>query len=205
MDTYLTIKQKEIFNYIKEVMRDKGFCPTVREICAAVNLTSSSSVHAHLHTLEKKGYIRKDPTKPRTIEIIENGSRNQEILKIPVVGTVAAGQPLLAEQNVDDYFCFPERAVPHTPGEKVFMLRVKGDSMINAGIFDGDKIIVEQCETAQNGEIVVALVDDSATVKRFYREDGHYRLQPENDSMDPIIVEHVEIQGKVIGLLRSMR
>ena len=205
MDRSLTLKQKEIYDYIKGTMVNKNYCPTVREICEAVHLTSTSSVHAHLNTLERKGYIKRDPAKPRTIEIADEGFlKNREILRIPVVGTVAAGQPLLAEQNVDDYFPFPADAIHHNPNDSVFMLRVKGDSMINAGIYNGDKIIVEQCDTAENGEIVVALVDDSATVKRFYKEDGHYRLQPENDSMSPIIVDHVEIQGKVIGLLRAL-
>lgn len=204
MDRTLTTKQQDIYNYIKTTMKDKNYCPTVREICEAVHLNSTSSVHAHLNTLEKKGYIRRDPTKPRTIEIADGAFLpSDDLLKIPVIGTVAAGQPLLADQNVDDYFSFPAKAIRHT-GEQIFMLRVKGDSMINAGIYNGDKIIVEQCDTAENGEIVVALVDDSATVKRFFKEDGYYRLQPENDTMAPIIVDHVEIQGKVIGLLRSL-
>ncbi|MBS6955590.1 MAG: transcriptional repressor LexA [Enterocloster asparagiformis] len=201
----ITGKQKEVYEYIKLAVREKGYCPTVREICLAVGLTSPSSVHAHLNTLEHKGYIRRDPLKPRTIEIVEKASfQEHELIRIPVVGTVAAGQPLLADQNIDDYFSFPVDALhSRQSNEVVFMLRVKGDSMINAGIYHGDKIIVEQCDTAENGDIVVALVDDSATVKRFFKEDGYYRLQPENDTMQPIIVEHVEIQGKVIGLLRS--
>lgn len=205
MDINLSIKQKQIYEYIKETMINKNYCPTVREICEAVHLTSTSSVHAHLNTLERKGYIKRDPAKPRTIEIADGGFlKNREILRIPVVGTVAAGQPLLAEQNVDEYLSFPAEAIHHYSKDSVFMLRVKGDSMINAGIYNGDKIIVEQCDTAENGEIVVALVDDSATVKRFFKENDHYRLQPENDSMPPIIVDHVEIQGKVIGLLRTL-
>lgn len=199
----LTDIQKAVYEYIKVSLREKGFCPTVREICVAVGLNSSSSVHAHLHTLEQKGYIRRDPTKPRTIEVLEDSVRKHDMVKIPVVGTVAAGQPLLATQNIEDYFPFPAEALNCRSDSSVFMLRVKGDSMINAGIYPGDKIIVEQCDTAENGDIVVALVDDSATVKRFFKEDGYYRLQPENDTMQPIIVEHVEIQGKVIGLLRS--
>lgn len=205
MNRELTDMQKAVYEYIKESLREKGFCPTVREICAAVGLTSSSSVHAHLNTLEQKGYIRRDPTKPRTIEVLEDlAIRKHDMVKIPVVGTVAAGQPLLATQNIEDYFPFPSEALNCRPDSSVFMLRVKGDSMIKAGIYNGDKIIVEQCDTAENGDIVVALVEDSATVKRFFKEDGHYRLQPENDTMQPIIVDQVEIQGKVIGLLRSL-
>lgn len=202
----LTDKQREIYEYVKSAVRDKGYSPTVREIGLAVGLMSPSSVHAHLNTLEEKGYIRRDPTKPRTIELVSNyPMKEHDLMRIPIVGTVAAGQPLLAEQNIDDYITFPANAIHcNSKVNSVFMLRVKGDSMINAGIYNGDKIIVEQCEVAENGDIVVALVDDSATVKRFYKEDGYYRLQPENDTMDPIIVDHVEIQGKVIGLLRSL-
>lgn len=205
MNRELTDMQKAVYEYIKESLREKGFCPTVREICVAVGLTSSSSVHAHLNTLEQKGYIRRDPTKPRTIEVLEDlAIRKHDMVKIPIVGTVAAGQPLLATQNIEDYFPFPSEALNCRSDSSVFMLRVKGDSMIKAGIYNGDKIIVEQCDTAENGDIVVALLEDSATVKRFFKEDGYYRLQPENDTMQPIIVDRVEIQGKVIGLLRSL-
>ena len=199
MNDNLTPKQSEVYDYVKAAMREKGYCPTVREICLAVGLTSTSSVHAHLNTLERRGYIRRNPLKPRTIELVESAAdQESDLLRIPIVGTVAAGLPLLADQNIDDY-----GALHHGCGGSVFMLRVKGDSMINAGIYHGDKIIVEQCDTAENGDIVVALVEDSATVKRFFKENGHYRLQPENDAMQPIIVDQVEIQGKVIGLLRS--
>ena len=200
----ITAKQEEILEYIKETILKKGYPPAVREICEAVHLKSTSSVHSHLSTLEEKGFIRRDPTKPRTIEILDDtfNFNRREMTNVPVVGAVAAGQPLLAEQNIEDYFPIPVELLPNAD---TFMLRVKGDSMVNAGILDGDQIIVEQTPSAQNGDIVVALLEDSATVKRFYREDGHYRLQPENDYMDPIIVDHVAIQGKVIGLFRRMK
>lgn len=175
----------------------------MREICEAVKLKSTSSVHSHLSALEEKGYIRRDPTKPRTIEILDDtfNFNRREMVNIPVVGTVAAGEPILAEERIEDYFPFPAEALPNA---ETFMLHVKGESMINAGILPGDRLIVEQRSTASSGEIVVALVEDSATVKRFYKEDGHYRLQPENDSMEPIITSQVEILGKVIGLIRMM-
>lgn len=197
----ITPKQQEILEYIKETILKKGYPPAVREICEAVHLKSTSSVHSHLETLEEKGYIRRDPTKPRTIEIIDDcfNLTRREVVNVPVLGTVAAGQPLYAEENIENYYPIPSDLLPN--GE-TFMLKVRGNSMINAGILEGDQIIVEHCPTAVNGEIVVALVDDSATVKRFFKEEGHYRLQPENDSMDPIIVDHVEILGKVIGLFR---
>ena len=200
----ITAKQEETLEYIKQTILKKGYPPAVREICEAVHLKSTSSVHSHLATLEEKGFIRRDPTKPRTIEILDDtfNFNRREMVNVPVVGSVAAGQPLLAEQNIEDYFPIPVEMLPNA---ETFMLRVKGDSMVNAGIFDGDQIIVEQTPSAQNGEIVVALLEDSATVKRFYKEDGHYRLQPENDYMDPIIVDHVDIQGKVIGLFRRMK
>ena len=181
----------------------KGYPPAVREICEAVHLKSTSSVHSHLETLEKNGYIRRDPTKPRAIEIMDDGFNylrtETEITSIPVVGTVAAGQPLLAVENITDYFPFPANLLPN---EETFILKVKGESMINMGIYDGDYLIVEKTNIANNGDVVVALVDDSATVKRFYAEDGHFRLQPENDFMDPIIVDNVEILGKAIRLIR---
>lgn len=198
-----TIKQQEILEYIKETILKKGYPPAVREICEAVHLKSTSSVHSHLSALEEKGYIRRDPTKPRTIEILDDSFNfnRREMVNIPVIGTVAAGEPLLAEEHIEDYFPFPAEALPNA---ETFMLHVKGESMINAGILPGGRLIVEQKPTAENGEIIVALLDDSATVKRFYKEEGHYRLQPENDYMDPIITDHVEILGKVIGLLRMM-
>lgn len=200
----ITNKQLEILEYIKNTILSEGYPPAVREICEAVHLRSTSSVHAHLSTLEKNGYIRRDPAKPRTIEILDDlfNFSTREMVNIPVVGTVAAGEPILAEERVEDYFPFPAEAL-HTDKE-VFMLRVKGESMINAGIRPGDKIMVEQQDTAENGEIVVALIEDSATVKRFYKEQDHYRLQPENDTMEPIIVNDVQILGKVVGLIRMM-
>lgn len=199
----ITAKQKEILEFIKETILKKGYPPTVREICEAVRLKSTSSVHSHLETLEKCGYIRRDPTKPRAMEILDDtfGLTRREMVQVPMVGTVAAGQPILAEENIEDYFPIPANMLPNA---QTFMLRVKGDSMINVGIFDGDQVIVEQTPTARNGEIVVALIDDSATVKRFYKENGHFRLQPENDAMDPIIVSDMEILGRVVGLFRFM-
>ena len=197
----ITKKQSEILEYIKGQILTRGFPPAVREICEAVNLKSTSSVHSHLETLEKNGYIRRDPTKPRAIEILDDNFNltRREMANIPIIGRVAAGEPLLAEQNIEDYFPVP---VEKLPNAQTFFLRVKGDSMINAGIYDKDYILVEQKSTADNGEIVVAMVDDGATVKRFYKEDGHYRLQPENDTMDPIIVDDVTVLGKVIVLMR---
>ena len=199
----ITAKQTEILEYIKECVLKKGYPPSVREICEAVNLKSTSSVHSHLATLEEKGYIRRDPTKPRTIEIIDEefNPARRELVNIPVVGTVAAGQPILAEENISDYFPVPADILPNAD---VFMLEVKGESMINAAILNGDKLNVRIQNTAENGDKVVALLDDSATVKTFYKEDGHYRLQPENDSMDPIIADHVQILGKVVGVIRIM-
>ena len=197
----ITKKQTEILEYIKSQILNKGYPPSVRDICTAVNLKSTSSVHAHLETLEKNGYIRRDPTKPRAIEIIDDNFNltRREVVNVPLIGQVAAGQPLLAVENITGYFPIPAEFIPK---EEVFMLNVKGESMVNAGIYDGDQIIVKQQSTASNGEIVVALVDDSATVKRFYKENGHIRLQPENDFMEPIIVDSCEIIGKVIGLIR---
>lgn len=200
----ITPKQQEILDFMKSQILSKGYPPSVREICDAVSLKSTSSVHAHLETLEKNGYIRRDPSKPRAIEIVDDefGLTRREVVNIPVVGTVAAGQPLLAVENIVDYVPIPTGMLPNN---EVFMLKVRGDSMINAGIYDGDDIIVERKNTASNGEIVVALVDDSATVKTFYKENGHIRLQPENDSMEPIIVDNCSILGKYIGLLRINR
>lgn len=200
----ITKKQEEILTYIKDVILQKGYPPTVRDICDAVNLKSTSSVHAHLETLEKNGYIRRDPTKPRAIEIIDDSFQmvRHEMASIPIVGTVAAGQPILAQQNIDGYFPLPVEMVPNA---ETFVLRVKGDSMINAGIYNGDSIFVQCCNTASNGDTVVALVEDSATVKTFYKENGHIRLQPENDSMEPIIVDNCQILGKVFGVFRLYR
>lgn len=197
----ITEKQSQILEYIKSEILNKGYPPSVRDICQAVNLKSTSSVHSHLETLEKNGYIRRDPTKPRTIEIIDDNFNlvRREVVNVPMVGTVAAGQPILAIENIDNYFPIPSE---YMPNEETFMLKVKGESMINAGILDGDNILVKRQNTAKNGDMVVALVEDSATVKTFYKENGHIRLQPENDYMDPIILQDVEIIGKVFGVFR---
>jgi len=194
-------KQKEILEYMKQEILNKGYPPTVRDICEAVHLKSTSSVHSHLETLEKNGYIRRDPTKPRAIEIIDENFNltRREMVNVPLVGRVAAGEPILATENIESYFPVPSEYMPNAES---FMLKVKGESMINVGIFDGDQILVEKRATARNGEIVVALVDDSATVKTFYKEGDHIRLQPENDTMDPIIVPDCEILGKVFGVFR---
>ncbi len=199
----ITTKQQEILDFIKKKTLERGYPPAVREICEAVKLRSTSSVHAHLETLEKNGYIRRDPSKPRAIEIMDDSFQmvRQEMTSIPIVGQVAAGLPILAEQNINGYFPLPMDIVPNN---EVFVLKVKGESMINIGIMDGDQIFVECTNTARNGEVVVALIDDSATVKTFYKEDGHIRLQPENDSMDPIIVDNCEIVGRVFGVFRKM-
>ena len=198
----ISAKQQQILDFIKDEILKKGYPPTVRDICEAVNLKSTSSVFSHLETLEKRGYIRRDPAKPRTIEIIDDSFNmvRTEMASLPVIGTVAAGEPILAEQNISSYFPVPAEMVPS--GEPSFVLKVKGDSMINAGIYSGDQIFVQCCNTARNGDTVVALVDDSATVKTFYKEDGHIRLQPENDTMDPIILDDCQILGKVFGVFR---
>ena len=198
----ITPKQQEILDFIKQEIISRGYPPAVREICEAVSLKSTSSVHSHLETLEKNGYIRSDPTKPRAIEIVDDqfNLTRRETVNVPIIGTVAAGQPILAAENIENYFPIPSE---YMPNRQSFMLRVKGTSMINIGITDGDTVLVQQQKDAENGDIVVALLDDSATVKTFYREKGHVRLQPENDSMDPIIVEdQLEILGKVFGVFR---
>ena len=198
----ISAKQSEILEYIKDQILEKGYPPAVREICAAVHLKSTSSVHSHLETLEKNGYIRRDPTKPRAIEIVDDdfNLQRREMRNIPLLGNVAAGQPLFAEQNIETYF---PMLADELPAGDLFMLNVRGESMINAGILDGDQILVQQQPTAENGDIVVAMIDDGATVKTFYKEDHYIRLQPENDTMDPIIVQDCMIMGKVIGLYRQ--
>lgn len=197
----ITNKQQEILNYIKDEILSKGYPPAVREICEAVNLKSTSSVHSHLETLEKNGYIRRDPTKPRAIEIMDDSFQmvRNEIASIPIIGTVAAGQPILATENIEGFLPIPAE---YAPNKDSFVLKVKGDSMVNIGIYDGDQIFVECCNTARNGDTVVALIDDSATVKTFYKESDHIRLQPENDYMAPIIVKDCQILGKVYGVFR---
>jgi len=201
----LTAKQSQILEFIKNNILSKGYPPSVREICEAVGLSSTSSVHSQLNTLEKKGYIRRDPTKPRTLEIVADDDFNlarREIVNVPLVGQVAAGQPILAEENIENYIPLLPEYLPKGP---TFMLRVKGDSMINVGIFDRDLLIVEQTNVARNGDIVVAMIDDSATVKTYYKEMNQIRLQPENDTMDPIIVPDCTILGRVVGVFRILR
>lgn len=197
-------KQQDILEYIKMQILERGFPPSVREICEAVGLKSTSSVHSHLETLEKNGYIRRDPTKPRAIEILDDNFNltRREMVNVPIIGQVAAGQPILAQENIEDYFPIP---VEHMPNKQTFMLKVKGESMINAGIFDGDLVLVEEADTASNGEMVVAMIEDGATVKTFYKEEGIIRLQPENDFMEPIYAKNVAIAGKVIGVIRLFK
>ena len=200
----ITPKQQEILDYLKNEILSKGYPPSVREICEAVGLKSTSSVFSHLEKLEKNGYIRRDPTKPRAIEIIDENFNltRREVVNVPILGNVAAGEPILAIQNIDNYFPIPSE---YMPNEQSFLLKVKGESMINAGIFDGDLILVKEQHVCNNGDMVVALVEDSATVKTFYKEDGHIRLQPENDPMDPIIVSDCQILGKVFGVFRFFK
>ena len=195
-------KQREILEYIKQEILQRGYPPAVREICEAVNLKSTSSVHSHLETLEKNGFIRRDPTKPRAIEILDDDFNltRREVVNVPVVGQVAAGEPILAEQNIQDYFPVPADIVPK--GE-AFILNVRGDSMINVGIFNGDRVFVNSSNTARNGDIVVALIEDSATVKTFYKEDNHIRLQPENPAFHPIYCQDVRIVGILANLVRT--
>lgn len=197
-------KQLEILEYIKSQILERGFPPAVREICEAVNLKSTSSVHSHLETLEKNGYIRRDPTKPRAIEILDDSFNltRREMVNVPIIGQVAAGEPILAQENIENYFPIPTEFMPNHP---TFLLKVKGESMVNAGILDGDMVLVEQTAAASNGDMVVALIEDGATVKTFYKEEGVFRLQPENDFMDPIIVSEVSILGKVIGVFRFFK
>ena len=198
----ISAKQKEILEYIKSEILSKGYPPAVREICEAVDLKSTSSVHSHLETLEKNGYIRRDPTKPRAIEILDDDFNltRREVVNVPIVGHVAAGEPILATENIENYFPIP---VEYMPNEETFMLKVKGESMINAGILDGDYVVAHKTPVAENGDIVVALLEDEATVKRFFREDGHIRLQPENPAFQPIISEQVVILGRVVSLIRN--
>ena len=197
-------KQEEILEYIKSQILERGFPPAVREICEAVHLKSTSSVHSHLETLEKNGYIHRDPTKPRAIEILDDtfNLTRREMVNVPIIGRVAAGEPLLAQQNIENYFPIPAEMMPN---KQTFLLQVQGESMINAGILNGDYILVQQQQTADNGDKVVALIDDGATVKTFYKEEGIIRLQPENDNMEPFILESVDILGKVIGVFRFLK
>lgn len=203
----LSNRQQAIIDFIRREVKDKGYPPSVREIGEAVGLASSSTVHGHLARLEKKGLIRRDPTKPRAIELLGDGDRYQEdfdisVVRVPVLGKVTAGQPITAVEQVEEYFPLPENLVS---SDNVFMLRVSGDSMIEAGILDGDYVIVRQQNVATNGDIVVAMTEeDEATVKRFFKEKNHFRLQPENSSLEPIILQSVSILGKVIGVYRNI-
>ena len=201
----ITEKQQEILDFIKNEILNRGFPPSVRDICEAVHLKSTSSVHAHLETLERNGYIHRDPTKPRAIEIIDDAFNlvRREVVNVPIVGRVAAGEPILAVQNIENYFPIPAEYMPNA---ETYMLTVHGDSMVNAGILDGDQVLVEKRSYASNGDMVVAMIEDSVTVKTYYKENGYYRLQSENDYMDPIIVHgELTILGKVIGVFRFMR
>ena len=202
----LTPRQQEIWDFLVDYVERHGYPPTVREIGEAVGLASPSTVHAHLANLERAGVLRRDPTKPRALELTGATRRTAQTHMLPLVGQIAAGGPLLAEENVEDYVGVPE---PLARGGEEFLLRVKGDSMINAGILEGDYVVVRRQQSAQNGDIVVALVGldesaDEATVKRFFRENGHVRLQPENDALEPIYAEHVQILGRVIGVFRRL-
>jgi len=207
--TRLSPRQQAILDFIKARVKERGYPPSVREIGEAVGLASSSTVHGHLDRLEKKGLIRRDPTKPRAIEVLDNGGDAgmsdfaQAIVRVPLIGRVTAGLPILAEENIEDYFPLPAHVVGD---QEVFMLSVVGDSMIEAGILDGDQVVVRRQPTAQNGDIVVAMTEDGeATVKRFFREKDRIRLQPENSAMEPIYLNSVTILGKVIGLYRVIR
>ncbi len=199
----LTRRQAEILTFIQRHGDTHGYPPSVREIGRALGLSSSSTVHSHLAALEKKGYVRRDPSKPRALEILRNEQAipPKKVVPLPIVGRVAAGTPLLAQENIEDYFPLP---VDFIRGDDVFILRVQGDSMIGAGIFDGDYVIVRRQPTARNGDIVVARLEDEATVKRFFRESDHVRLQPENPALEPILSRDVHIEGKVVGLIRKM-
>lgn len=204
----LTKRQNEIFEYIKQTVQSKGYPPSVREIGEAVGLASSSTVHGHLSRLEEKGYIRRDPTKPRAIEIVSEqlgeSINMEETIHVPVIGKVTAGIPITAVENVEEYFPLPEHFTS-THNSDIFILNVVGDSMIEAGILDGDKVIVRSQTIAENGDIIVAMTEENeATVKRFFKEKAHYRLQPENNSMDPIYLDQVTVLGKVVGLFREM-
>ncbi|AUO15619.1 transcriptional repressor LexA [Clostridium taeniosporum] len=194
-------RQTEIYEFLKVYIENKGYPPSVREICEAVSLRSTSTVHGHLKRLEKKGLIRRDPTKPRALEIVKSDSEKKEMINIPIVGKITAGMPILASENIEDSFPIPLDYIKHD--NELFMLRVSGESMVNAGIRDNDLAIIESCQTALNGDIVVALIDEEATIKRFFREKDHIRLQPENDSMDPIIVDDCSILGKLVGIFRA--
>ena len=201
MEKILSAKQQQILDCIKKSLKEKGYPPSVRELCVAVGLSSTSTVHSHLNTLEKKGFIRRDPSKPRTIEVLDEKANwlEDHVNAVPIIGKVTAGLPILAVENIEEYFPLPKQIARQ---DETFILNVKGTSMINAGIMDGDQIIVRKQSEAHNGEIVVAMIEDEVTVKRFFKEKDRIRLQPENDSMQPIYAQNVQILGKVIGLFR---
>ncbi|MBM7836643.1 transcriptional repressor LexA [Clostridium sardiniense] len=194
-------KQSQIYDFLKNYTENKGYPPSVREICEAVSLKSTSTVHGHLKRLEKKGLIKRDPTKPRALEITEFSQPKREMINIPIIGNITAGAPILATENIEDTFTLPIDFIKHN--RELFMLKVNGNSMINVGINDNDLAIIERTQTAINGDIVVALIDDTATIKRFFKEKDYIRLQPENDSMDPIIVDDCKILGKLVGIFRA--
>ena len=194
-------RQTQIYNFLIEFTKSKGYPPSVREICQAVSLKSTSTVHGHLKRLEKKGLIYRDPTKPRALEIVELSNEEKELIDIPIVGKVTAGMPILATENIEDMFQIPINYVKHN--NDLFILKVTGDSMIEAGILDGDLAIIEQKNVATNGDIVVALIENEATIKRFFKENGFIRLQPENKNYEPIIVEDCSILGKLVGIYRA--
>lgn len=196
----LSKKQLLIYEFLKDFTAQKGYPPTVREICSAVGLKSTSSVHGHLKQLEKDGLIKRDPTKPRALEIVDKQPK-KEMVNVPIMGKVTAGLPILANENIEDSFPLPLDYIKHN--NDLFILKVTGNSMIKAGIFNGDLAIIEKTQTAVNGDIIVALIENEATLKRFFREDNHVRLQPENDSMSPIIVDDCSILGKLVGLFRT--
>ena len=200
MMSELKDKQLLIYEFLKDFTSQKGYPPTVREICKAVGLKSTSSVHGHLKQLEKEGLIKRDPTKPRALEIVDSVIK-KEMINVPIIGKVTAGLPILANENIEDSFPLPLDYVKHN--NDLFMLKVSGSSMIKAGIRDGDLAIIEKCQTATNGDIIVALIENEATLKRFYKENNYIRLQPENDKMNPIIVDHCVILGKLVGLFRT--
>jgi repressor LexA len=201
MPEKISDKQKEVYDFLKKYTEEKGYPPSVREICEAVALKSTSTVHGHLKRLEKKGLIKRDPTKPRALEIAEFSNHKRELIDIPIVGKVTAGAPILAVENIEDTFSLPLNYIKNN--NDLFILNVSGESMIEAGIFDRDLAIIEKCETAVNGDIIVALIENEATIKRFFKEKDHIRLQPENKTMEPIIVPECKILGRLVGLFRS--
>lgn len=194
-------KQQEIYEFIKNSVLTKGYPPSVREICEAVGLRSTSTVHGHLERLEKKGLIRRDPTKPRAIELVKESVTKREIIDIPIVGKITAGLPILAVENIEETFSLPLNYIKSN--NELFILNVSGTSMIEAGIYDNDMAIIEKCNTAENGDIIVALIENEATLKRFYKEKDHIRLQPENSTMKPIIVKDCQILGRLVGIFRA--